>query len=170
MARQKKGSQPARGAALGAAIRKKLEEKEMIVGDFASSIGLSSSYTTSLLSSDRPWDGTDREVKLKIAKFLEVPLINVLMLAEIVEPTDFLIDDRIEPMLDRAFHAIKGDQMFGTFCNNLAEWHRLPHNIRILIALLYEKVNTVELLEKAKMIKVERRTATPRTKKTAPGK
>ncbi len=142
------------GLALSEEVRKKAEEQGISSVDFAGMIGLSPSYTNSLMGGSRPWDGTDRATKLKIAKFLGVPLINVLMLAGIVEPSDFMCDDSIDALLDSAYIAIKSDKTWGGLCPSKEEWASLPSATRILIAILYERATEKEILKKARMIEI----------------
>lgn len=146
-----------RGLALCEEIRRKMDETGVGALEFARLIGLSPSHTNSLMSGGRPWDGTDRVTKEKIAKFLGLPLINVLMLAGIVEPRDFMSDDTLDTSLDNAYSAIKSHPVWGAFCTTKGDWHALPTNARILMALLYEKAMEIEVLQKAQLIKVVER-------------
>lgn len=144
------------GLALSEEIRKKMDATGVGAIEFASLIGLSPSYTSSLMSGSRPWDGTDRDTKIKIAKFLGLPLISVLMLAGIVEPKDFVFDDSIDASLDNAYGGLKAHPVWGAFCTR-REWDPLPLNTKILIALLYESATGVQIVEKARMIQVVER-------------
>lgn len=129
--------------------------------EFANVIGLSPSYTNSLMNGSRSWEGTDRATKRLIAGFLGVPYISVLMLAEIVEPADFMYDDSIEETLDNAFRSIKSHKIWGSFCQTKTEWDQLPTSAKMLIALLFEKAAEIEIIGKVKMIEV----VTPGSKK-----
>lgn len=159
-----------RGLALSEEIKKKMSATGTGPVEVAALFGLSSSYTASLLSLSRPWDGTTRDTKKKIAKFLGVPLISVLMLGGIVEPDDFIYEDTIEDSLNNAFSAIKSHPTWGTFCKTKTEWNSLPLNTRILIALLYEKTMEVEIIQKARMIKIVKPGAKQPRKTRAPSK
>lgn len=143
-----------RGLALSEEIRKKMSATGTGPVEISAIFGLSPSYTNSLLNASRPWDGTDRETKKRIAKFLGVPLISVLMLGGILEPADFVYDDSIDDSLDNAYGALTSHPTWGSFCKTKAEWDALPLDARILIALLYEKTMEVEIIKKARMIKI----------------
>lgn len=143
-----------RGLALSEEIKKKMTTTGTGPVEVSALFGHSPSYVNSLLNLNRPWDGTPRDTKKKIAKFLGVPLISVLMLGGIVEPEDFIYEDTIEDSLNNAFSAIKSHPTWGSFCKTKTEWNSLPLNARILIALLYEKTMEVEIIQKARMIKI----------------
>lgn len=157
-----------RGLALSEEIRKQMSATGTGPVEVSAIFGLSPSYTNSLLSANRPWDGTDRETKKKIAKFLGVPLISVLMLGGILEPEDFVYDDSIEDSLNNAYGALKSHPTWGSFCKTKAEWNALPLDTRILIALLYEKTMEVEIIKKARMIRVVEAGAKKPRKKSVP--
>lgn len=155
------------GLALSEELRKKMDASGMGAIEFAALIDLSPSYTSSLMNGSRSWDGTDRETKEKVAKFLGIPLISVLMLAGIVEPKDFVFDDSIAASLDNAYGGLKSHPVWGAFCVR-EEWDRLPLNTKILISLLYEKATGTEIIQKARMIQVveqAKKTRKPRVAK-----
>lgn len=141
------------GLALSEELRKKIDATGMGATEFATMIGMSPSYTSSLLNGSRPWDGTDRKTKEKVAKFLGIPLISVLMLAGIIEPKDFVFDDSIDTSLDNAYGGLKTHPVWGAFCRK-EEWNSLPMNTKILVALLYEAATGNEIIKKSRMIQV----------------
>lgn len=157
-----------RGRMLSDAIRDKMDERGMSAADFATAIGLSQSYTNSLLNSGRDWDGTPLEVREKIASFLGIPMISALMLAEIVEPRHFVYDDSIDASLQNLFGAIRAHPVWGGFCRSKERWDAMALDHKILIALLYERAMEVEILKKARLIQAQLKPATKRTPRKKP--
>ena len=146
------------GIALSNEIRRKMKASGISVADLAPKLGCSYSYLTTLLSGARPWDGVKRDVRKQVAEFLDIPVISMLMLAEMVEPSDFFVVDSVEDTLDRAFDSIKSNKTWGCYCTSRDEWNALSVNIRILMALLFEKATESEIIEKVRMIQVVRPT------------
>lgn len=144
----------AMGLALSEAIREKMRESGTHSRDFAELIGLSPTYVNTLMSGKQGWSGTGRIVKKKVANFLGLPYINVLMLAGEVEPCDFLFEDSLEKQLDGVYAMLRKDQVWGQFLKQKAEWDSLPKRFQIVVALMYEQITSTSILEKAQMIKV----------------
>lgn len=77
------------GGALLQALLDKAARSSMDRYELASAVGISYPYLTALISGKRPVAGIETTKLRKIAEFLDLSFIQVLMLAEIVVSTDF---------------------------------------------------------------------------------
>lgn len=144
-----------RGAALCRAVTARIAELDMTQKEAAKKVGISEEYFSLLVSGER-WFGTIAEDKLRrVADFLNVPYISVMMLAEIIQPVDFYRSSTVEAQVEALFDVLENDKRFVMAVPSRNEWDKAPLSVKLLSVILYQQVSAKDLLEKAQLLKVK---------------
>lgn len=140
-----------RGAALIHAIQDEAQRQGLSVKEVAERFELAPSYWFSMCNGNRSIQALHRHRLKLIAKFLAKPYIEVLSLAELVEPEDFIIPQTIDDQLNLAYLKLKGDSTWAALVPPEAVWDATARPMKILAIALYERLFTVSLLGKAQI-------------------
>lgn len=146
----------------GAALIKLLLQRGDDLGyskqELADAIDISLPYLRALVKGARPINAIRREKFRNIATFLNLSYIQVLMLAEIVTPTDFAVDQpaTLIAKIEGIWRNMRDDPDWGRVAPTPDEWHALSLNTRYGIASMWEQITCQELIEKAPLVLVER--------------
>jgi transcriptional regulator with XRE-family HTH domain len=139
------------GWALVDAIKKEAESRGMPLDEVAQRFEIAYSYWQSLASGHRPIQSLHPSRLRAIAEFLGRSYIEVLSLAELVTPEDFVIPQSIEEQLDLAYVTMRADNYWSTLVPGEQEWNAASRAMKILAVALYERLFQVTLLERAKV-------------------
>lgn len=142
------------GGALIRALLKRAEELGLDKRQLAKAISITYPYLIALCNGNRSVQGIQHEKLRRIAEFLNLTFVQVLMLAEIVKPEDFARDqgDDLERTLDQAIRGMRADTTWGRVAPSEDEWEDLSINAKIGLVMMWERVSNQDLIEKAKMI------------------
>ncbi|MEW6772348.1 MAG: helix-turn-helix transcriptional regulator [Bacillota bacterium] len=146
---------------IGSALIRAMFERAAVLGlnkyDLSREAGITYQYLAALSNGSRPVTGISHDKLRRIAGFLNMTFVQVLMLAEIVIPGDFARDQGIdlERTLDRAIENMRSDADWGRVAPTPEEWEGLSLNSRIGIAMMWEQVSQQDLIAKAEMVIVE---------------
>jgi len=148
---------PIVGGALIRALLQRAEELNLDKYGLAEAIEITYPYLNALSNGGRPVTGISHDKLRRIADFLNMTFVQVLMLAEIVKPEDFARDQEVdlERTLDRAIENMRSDAEWGRVAPSPDEWEGLSLNTRIGIAMMWEQVSQQDLIAKAEMVIVE---------------
>lgn len=138
--------------ALSMAIRRRATKTGTKIAELALMIGLSPSYFTSMLGPRGNWSALNRHHYDVIASFLGIPYINVLMLAGVVVSDDFFMPSDLDSSLEKVYSAMTEDPAWCGLAPTKDEWSAESTKMKILIALMYEKLTEKTLMQKAGMI------------------
>lgn len=152
MTRQKKGEKTFRGLPLVEAIRSRARERGESMQDVAANIEVSYVYLTSLLSGTREVSGLADDKKRKVAEYLGVPVAQVYILAEILKPEDFVIPQSLDERTYLSFKKLGADPVWSCTVPSIDDWNITPSGVRLLVALMYERLSETVLLDKAKAL------------------
>jgi transcriptional regulator with XRE-family HTH domain len=145
-----------RGAALCRAISTRIVELGMAQKEAARAVGISEEYFSLLLGGER-WFGTVAEDKLhRIADFLNVPLISVMMLAEMIQPKDFYRSSTLESQVEAMFDVLEKDKRFIMAVPSRTEWSKTPLPVKLMCVILYQQVSGKDFLEKAELLQIKK--------------
>jgi len=155
----KPGARPEviRGGALIDQINDHADRHGLTQRAIARVLGISESHYSQLLNRERDFASLPEEKLRAIAELLDVPYMSVLMLAEIVRPEDFFRSSTIEDHVTFAYRTMRRDSRFVVAMPNAGDWKAAPLSVRLLCAILYQDVSGQDLLEKARLIRVEKR-------------
>lgn len=140
-----------RGAALIQAIQEQAQLQGLTVKQVAERFELAPSYWFSMCNGNRSIQALHRHRLKLIAKFLGRPYIEVLSLAELVEPEDFIIPQNIEDQLNLAYLKMRDDMMWSPLVPKEAVWDAADLGLKILLVAMYERLFNISILDKAKI-------------------
>lgn len=142
-----------KGLALLNAIHEKAVERTQKFSQACKEMGISSTYLTDLFSaeSERTVENLDVRSLRQIANYLEVPLGQVYILAEILTIEDFIVQRSMEEDLSTVYQLMKRDSLWADILPPEDAFNVLDTRFKILIALLYEREIGKSLIEKAKI-------------------
>jgi len=142
------------GAVLIEAIQKRSVELSMSLAETASILQVSYTYFSALASGRRPISQIKRPVFERIAEFLRVPFVQVLIWAEVVSVEDFVYKETLEQDLDVSYAKMLHDSHWGGIVPDRETWAGTPLRSKLAIVLMYEKIADKRLLEKVKVGKI----------------
>lgn len=140
-----------RGASLIQAIQEEAQRQGLSVKEVAERFELAPSYWFSMCNGNRSIQALARHRLKLIAKFLTKPYIEVLSMAELVEPEDFIIPQTIDDQLNLAYLKLKGDSMWSPLVPSEEVWDTADRTMKILTIAMYERLFHVSILDKAKI-------------------
>ena len=144
-----------RGAALARALDARAQSLGLSQRAAAHRVGFSEPYYALLMGGNR-WFGAVEDAALKrIAEFLDVPMISVLLMSERVSPEDFFRKTTLESQIDFVYSTMSTDKRWTAAMPKSADWKNTPLSVRLLAALLYQECSGKDLMEKARLLRVE---------------
>ncbi len=141
-------NKPVSGIALINALKNRAYEDGITVARLLKIIGISRSYWNCLGYGQRYVPALSRKVLQTCADYLAIPYINVLLLAEVITPEDFMRGTNADFRSDliRAMAFISSDPTLSGFAN---DWQRLDNEALLLIVQLYERATGTNLLARS---------------------
>ena len=129
-------------------IRVRAAEQNLSMQEVANTVGMSYIYLTSLLSRTRSFHGLNIDLKRAIGKFLGVPLVQVLIMAEELSIEDFVYEMTRDDRLKLSLKKMRLDPAYASISVSDEAWDATPDEVKICVALLYERVCNDKILEK----------------------
>jgi transcriptional regulator with XRE-family HTH domain len=145
------GERVVRGVALIQAIQEEAQAQGLTVKQVAERFELAPSYWFSMCNGNRSIQALHRHRLKLIAKFLARPYIEVLSLAELVEPEDFIIPQTIDDQLNLVYLKLKADSMWNPLVPKEEVWDAADRGLKILLVSFYERLFSISILDKAKI-------------------
>jgi len=137
-----------KGKPLIDAIQNRKWELGVTTQEAATAINLSHPYFQAMLSGTRPIQSMSDEAKRKLADWLGVSTVDVYIMAEILEPSDFLIEQDLGDRMRLTIKKMNADTTVRQFAPTKDEWEQLPDRIKFFLCMLYERMCEVEILRK----------------------
>lgn len=138
-----------RGIALVEAIEAECKSQGIEPRDVALRFELQPSYWSQILTRNRSIAGLARPRLERVAQFLGKSVIEVMSLAEIVEPSDFVVRTTLNDQLNQAFVKFRADPMWAPLAPKPESWDRAPQDLKVAFVFLYERLCGEELLAKS---------------------
>lgn len=147
------------GALKGSLLLDAIAHQAVIQGvrieDLADRFGYAENYWLAIVNGHRPI-GTSAKPRLKqIAEFLDRSLVQVLNLAEFLEPEDFMVRSTLEDELNLVYTTMCGDPQWATYVMSPEKWDALDVDAKILISMLYQDATRQSLNEQIKVYRLE---------------
>jgi hypothetical protein len=121
--------------------------------------GFAENYWLAILSGNRSLHSTAKFRLKLVADFLGRPLVDILTMADYLEPEDFVVRDTLDDELNLAYEMMRNDLRWGVLCPRPEDWDASPTATKILTVALYEVFFERALLSKAKVFQLERQPA-----------
>lgn len=144
-----------RGAALARALDARAQSLGLSQKAAAHRVGFSEPYYALLMGGNRWFGAVEDQALKRIAEFLDVPMISVLLMSERISPEDFFRKTTLESQIDFVFSTMFTDKRWTSAMPRHADWKNTPLSVRLLAALLYQECSGKDLMEKAKLLRVE---------------
>lgn len=151
MRRRSPGILDYKGAMLIKALYEKASERGEWTPEIASAVGLSPSYFSTIVSGQRSVSVLNESHFQKIAEYLEAPLVQVYVLAEILDATSFFVAQDIENKLQLLYDTLKNDQEWAFAAPNERDWNTTPFAVKALVTLLYQKLVGAKITDAIKL-------------------
>lgn len=119
-------------------IRKTLIDRGLPERHMVALLGVSQSYWHSLANGHRSLQALSKEKLQRLATFLELPLIQVCVLAGQFTAEDFVVARGLDEELERRVAAMRSDARWLALAPTQQEWAALPLKVRMLVVALYE--------------------------------
>lgn len=135
---------------------KKAAEKGIGTRELSRILGISYPYLMHLAnpkngrSTDGP-RGMDREVLRRAAEFLEVPLVQAFVLANILKPEDFFYKPSLAEKLEAAYVHMTQNGLWCGFAPSRAQWDGMTDDLKLSFVMLYEQTVNRSFLDRAQV-------------------
>lgn len=140
-----------KGAALLGAINAKAASRQQSFQDACRAMEISPTYLAEIFSpkSKKNIDSLSNVYLKQIAGYLETPLAQVYILAGILSPADFVVENSFAQDFQRVLESMRNDNVWAGVVPEDPSFAKAGNDIKLLIALLYERVSTQSLIAKA---------------------
>jgi transcriptional regulator with XRE-family HTH domain len=109
--------------------------------DICDRLGITRSYFNVFRRGAPAGTEPSRDILRRSAEFLDVSFVQVLLLAGVLGPQDFYLSSTLEGNLDKALTSMRADDEWVSYLPTPEQWKDLPLNVRVGIALLYERAS-----------------------------
>lgn len=137
------------GALLITAINGEMRKRKQTQVETSVLLGLSKPYLAALLAGDRPLSGLGKDKIDAIARYLQIPAMQVRTMAEQISVDEFFCEITVEQEIDHAYQRMISDSLWCTFTPPVTQWSAMTLEAKRLIVLLYERVKHEDFLTKA---------------------
>lgn len=126
----------------------------MSTRDLAARLGISYPYLMHLANPKNPRStdgprGLDREVMRRAAEFLEIPLVQAYVLANILKPEDFFYKPTLDEKLESAYRHMTQNGLWCGFAPTRQQWDAMSRDLKLSFVMLYEQVVNRGFLDRA---------------------
>jgi hypothetical protein len=141
--------QPHKGIPLILAIENEARTSGDVLSSLGPRMGMSETAWVALLNQRRPVESLTREQLLKIAHYLQRPLIYVMSLAELVRPEDFVFERTVGQELNDCYELLRKDQTFAVHAPDEEAWNSTPLQTKVLVAILFGRFLERDIVSRA---------------------
>lgn len=136
-----------KGGRLIADLWRKMHENKQSPKNLASELGVTYVYLMALARGEKSVPGIDRRVIEACARYLEVPVSQVYLLADIIRPEDFFIEHSLDQKLAATYRTMRESPIWRGYTPSEATWNGLPLEVRLLVAAMFDRLRQKEILE-----------------------
>jgi transcriptional regulator with XRE-family HTH domain len=145
------GERKVEGKRLITLIKRTLIDRNLPDRHIADLMGVTTIYWNSMCNGHRKIKSVGKDKLERVGQFLHIPTVQVMILADYFEPTDFYAKRTLEDELGMALEAMQADPNWVALSPTKAEWEQLPVGTKILIALLFERESGRTFMSKLQM-------------------
>ena len=107
--------------------------------ELAERLDISYPYLLALARGERPTDKMDRAQLVNAAKYLNLSVGQVYLLAGALHPEDFIFEPTRDEKMQYALAAMSKDPLWTAYAPNEKVWKHADQSLKLLICLLYER-------------------------------
>lgn len=108
--------------------------------ELARILGVGYAYLMALARGDRPTEGLRREALVRAARYLSIPVAQAYLLAGVLEPSDFLVDESPLRRAECVIEAMRQDPAWCGFVPPASVLREMDENLVLLISQMYLKL------------------------------
>lgn len=127
-----------KGSRLIEMLKKRADKNQDAMHHVASHLGISSSYLSAIFRGIRPISGLQREALINASRYLNLPVAQVYLLADVMALSDFVAEQDADAICERVHDAMCLDPKWAGYVPAFSTWNVMPMSVKILIGLLYE--------------------------------
>jgi transcriptional regulator with XRE-family HTH domain len=131
--------------------RKALIDRGLPDRHIADLMGVSAVYWNSMTNGNRRISSLPKEKLRHLAEFLQIPLIQVYVLAGHFGAEDFAVYRSLMADVDRMMDFMRTDPKWLALAPSKHEWDELPQRTKVLVATLYEAISHKSFLHATKI-------------------
>ena len=121
-------------------VRKTLIDRNLPERHVSDLMGITTIYWNSMTNGNRRISSLPKEKLQRLAEFLEVPLIQVYVLADHFTAEDFVVYKSLPGDLERMIEFMRSDPTWLAFAPSRSEWNEMSTRAKVLVAALYERL------------------------------
>jgi hypothetical protein len=139
------------GYRLVIALKERCKEDGKPFVHLAALLGLTKTYISSIGAGSKSIQpiAESREKRAKLAAFLGVSQIEVMGLAELLEPEDFVVCQSHTDRLNLAYESMSRDPMWASALPKPEAWEKSDTGLKTLAVLMYQAVQSQSMLKQA---------------------
>ncbi|WP_019334823.1 helix-turn-helix domain-containing protein [Pseudomonas syringae] len=141
---------PVEGRRLINLIKKTMIDRDLHERAIADITGVTQIYWNSMANGNRQIKSLGKDKLDKIAEFLDLPLIQVLILADYFVITDFFNGKTLNDQLLLTLRKMQEDPQWAGYAPDRDVWEATDLGFRTAFAVMYEQISGNVLMEKAK--------------------
>lgn len=120
-------------------LNRRMSELGHNIDDLAATLNISTPYLRALGTGVRNFAKADIAIIKKIASYVDIPVAQALLLADVLSPEDFFYTS-VNDEIDKARLALSANPLWMGYAPDQEEWDRLSTRTKLLISMLYETV------------------------------
>jgi hypothetical protein len=132
-------------------VRKTLIDRNLPERHVADLMGITQIYWNSMTNGNRRISSLPKDKLQRLAEFLEVPLIQVYVLADHFTAEDFVVYKSLPGDLERMIEFMRSDPTWLAFAPSKKEWSEMSTRAKVLVAALYERLIHKSFLRSSKV-------------------
>lgn len=117
-------------------------------------LGMAYTYLMALGRGGAPVDKLKIEQYTLMANFLDLPLIQVMLLAEAVRPEHFYYNATVEERIEHVYNNMINDPIFMGFAPSQQDWDSLSPSLKLSFCVMYENCAQTKILNPAELVRV----------------
>ena len=107
--------------------------------ELAEKLDISYPYLMALARGERPTEKIDRVHLVSAAKYLNLSVGQVYLLAGALTPEDFIFEPTKDEKMQQVLLAMRNDPLWTAYVPNKNVWQHADPSVKLLICLLYER-------------------------------
>jgi len=128
------------GLKLISLVRKTLIDRNLPERHVADLMGVTQIYWNAMTNGNRRISSLPKDKLQRLAEFLEIPLIQVYVLADHFGPEDFVVHKSLPADLERMIEFMRSDPTWLALAPSPKEWREMSTRAKVLVAALYERL------------------------------
>ncbi len=121
-------------------VRKTLIDRNLPERHVSDLMGVTQIYWNAMANGNRRISSLPKDKLQRLAEFLEIPLIQVYVLADHFVPEDFVVQKSLPGDLERMVEFMRSDPTWLALAPSHKEWSEMSTRAKVLVAALYERL------------------------------